>query len=386
MASHAKPSGADTSYWIKFFTECGIPPSESTNYAITFTDNRIQKDMLMDLTKEYLTEMGISILGDVIAILKHAKAVHSQLAREKALQGTKNISATPRRQTAASRTVNHYLGNDPDAGPMNLPMVPKLSKELSARLGGAPPVEETGLRSTTVKLSKKLEEVVPVPKKRRVFPEHEGKYKITMPSGKTQKTKKLLAKAKKTDSVFARLGSETRQATVTQSGLLISSTAENTVFSRLGGKQSLKREATSTSLELDSDEDDEGAEQLAYAGIFKNTLSPAKKPKVPVMKKITITKQVTANVPAKKLPAKKLVATAGILSEDAEFQLNTGIKERLGKKTSLQEVSSTTDDIDATRSGAVYNRLGPKKATKVSKKPASPVGVFGRLGKPVTST
>lgn len=72
-------TGADTSYWIKFFTECGIPPSESTNYAITFTDNRIQKDMLMDLTKEYLTEMGISILGDVIAILKHAKAVHSQV-------------------------------------------------------------------------------------------------------------------------------------------------------------------------------------------------------------------------------------------------------------------------------------------------------------------
>lgn len=60
-----------------------------------------------------------------------------------------------------------------------------------------------------------------------------------------------------------------------------------------------------------------------------------------------------ANVPAKKLPAKKLVATAGILSEDAEFQLNTGIKERLGKKTSLQEVSSTTDDIDATRSGII---------------------------------
>lgn len=65
------------------------------------------------------------------------------------------------------------------------------------------------------------------------------------------------------------------------------------MFSRLGGKQSLKREATSTSLDLDSDEDDEGADQLAYAGIFKNTLSPAKKPKVPVMKKITITKQVT---------------------------------------------------------------------------------------------
>lgn len=51
-------------------------------------------------------------------------------------------------------------------------------------------ISESGLRSTKIKLSKALDEVVPVPRKRRVFPEHEGKYKITMPSGKTEKTKK----------------------------------------------------------------------------------------------------------------------------------------------------------------------------------------------------
>lgn len=39
---------------------------------------------------------------------------------------------------AASRTVNHYIGKDPDAAPMNLPIVPKLSRELSARLGESP--------------------------------------------------------------------------------------------------------------------------------------------------------------------------------------------------------------------------------------------------------
>ena len=222
MASQTKASGADMSYWITFFTECDIPVSEATNYAITFTDNRIQKDMLMDLNKDYLTEMGILVLGDVIAILRHAKNVHSQLAREKALQGASNIAATPRRQTAASRTVNHYIGKDPEAAPMNLPMIPKISKELSARLGGTPPAEESGLRSTKIKLSKALDEVVPVPRKRRVFPEHEGKYKITMPSGKTEKTKKILAKkqVKSQSSVFDRLGSETRLTTVTESGLV----------------------------------------------------------------------------------------------------------------------------------------------------------------------
>lgn len=39
--------------------------------------------------------------------------------------------------------------------------------------------------------SSKLE--VPVPKSRRVLPEHEGRYKIKMPSGTTAKTAKLLA-------------------------------------------------------------------------------------------------------------------------------------------------------------------------------------------------
>lgn len=38
----------------------------------------------------------------------------------------------------------------------------------------------------------KLQEEVPVQKKRRVLPEHEGGYKIKMPSGTTPKTAKLL--------------------------------------------------------------------------------------------------------------------------------------------------------------------------------------------------
>jgi hypothetical protein len=65
--------------WFNFFLEAGIPPSDAGNYAVTFTQNRIQPDMMSDLTKEYLAEMGITVLGDVIAILKHARVVHTQV-------------------------------------------------------------------------------------------------------------------------------------------------------------------------------------------------------------------------------------------------------------------------------------------------------------------
>ena len=43
-----------------------------------------------------------------------------------------------------------------------------------------------------ITLSKKPKESVPVPKNRRVFPEHEGKYKVSMPTGSTLKTRKIL--------------------------------------------------------------------------------------------------------------------------------------------------------------------------------------------------
>ena len=61
--------------WKEFFTDAGIQTNEATDYANKFVRNRIRKDMLVDVNKDYLKDMGITIIGDVIAILRHVRHV-----------------------------------------------------------------------------------------------------------------------------------------------------------------------------------------------------------------------------------------------------------------------------------------------------------------------
>ena len=128
---------SETSAWIKFFTGAGIPASEATNYAILFADNRIKQNMLMDLTCEYLREMGISVMGDVIAILKHAKNTASTISRQRVMadqgllkNGSRNatLTSTGKKSTPATRMLEHYVRKDP-------PAISNQSSPLSARIG-----------------------------------------------------------------------------------------------------------------------------------------------------------------------------------------------------------------------------------------------------------
>ena len=57
--------------WRTWFIEAGIPAAESAQYAATFVTNGIQD--AADLTNELLRAMDITVIGDCMAILKHAK-------------------------------------------------------------------------------------------------------------------------------------------------------------------------------------------------------------------------------------------------------------------------------------------------------------------------
>ncbi|KAK2707910.1 hypothetical protein QYM36_015557 [Artemia franciscana] len=67
--------------WITFFREAGVPEGATANYAQIFKANRIKKELLVDLNKDYLKDMGVSVVGDIISILKHAKITYEKEVR-----------------------------------------------------------------------------------------------------------------------------------------------------------------------------------------------------------------------------------------------------------------------------------------------------------------
>ncbi|XP_015115492.1 uncharacterized protein C19orf47 [Diachasma alloeum] len=81
-----------SSYWVKFFTSAGFPLDVATKHAVVFSSNRIKPDMLPDLDKPSLKEMGITLMGDMIAILRYAKKVSEEMTCERFLVETKAIT------------------------------------------------------------------------------------------------------------------------------------------------------------------------------------------------------------------------------------------------------------------------------------------------------
>ena len=66
---------------MSFFSKAGVSPLKAKAYAALFVKNEIGNDTLEDLDKENLREMGVTALGDILRIIKHAKKVIETEAR-----------------------------------------------------------------------------------------------------------------------------------------------------------------------------------------------------------------------------------------------------------------------------------------------------------------
>ena len=67
--------------WESFFKEAGIEASSSSTYANTFVTNKITHPE--ELTRDILKELGIRVVGDAMAIIRHAKTMETIKTVEK---------------------------------------------------------------------------------------------------------------------------------------------------------------------------------------------------------------------------------------------------------------------------------------------------------------
>ncbi|XP_029066257.1 uncharacterized protein C19orf47 homolog isoform X2 [Monodon monoceros] len=375
-----------TSEWIQFFKEAGIPPGPAVNYAVMFVDNRIQKSMLLDLNKEIMNELGVTVVGDIIAILKHAKVVHRQ---DMCKAATESVPCSPsplpgeiRRGTssAASRMITNSLNRDsPPGTPPRRPdtSTSKISVTVSNKMAAR--------SAKAAAMARREEESLTGPtKRRRVTAEMEGKYIITMPKGTTPRTRKILeqqqaAKGLHRTSVFDRLGAETKADTTMGN-------KPTGVFSRLGATPE-----TDEDLAWDSD-NDSSSSVLQYAGVLKKLgRAPAKASPQPAL---TVKAKATSSVATAAAPTLRRLAFSSRpgLERKPESLSKVSIIQRLGKAALVPEaqdsqVTSTKSKSSAEVKVTIKRTLvGPRGSSSseglgAQMDHAGTVSVFKRLGR-----
>ncbi|XP_068935436.1 uncharacterized protein C19orf47 homolog isoform X4 [Petaurus breviceps papuanus] len=392
-----------TSEWIQFFKEAGIPPGPAVNYAVMFVDNRIQKNMLLDLNKEIMNELGVTVVGDIIAILKHAKVVYRQdvckAAAESLASSPSHLQAELRRSAtsgfdgpspacesrfpsvtspAASRMIANSLSRD------SPPSTPARRPDASASKISVTVSNKMAAKHAKAAALDQLEEEnadVPVKRRRRVTAEMEGKYIITMPKGTTPRTRKILeqqaAKGVQRTSVFDRLGAETKADTTTGN-------KPTGVFSRLG-------DALETDEERAGDSDDDNS-VLQYAGVLKRMGKPFTKDSSPLG--VTVKAKATSSEP-QLVPAtlRRLGSSRGPSAERKPEALpKVSVIQRLGKaaippEAQDSQVTSTKSKSPAEFKVTIKRTLaGPRVSSSSEGHSAQmdntgTVSVFKRLGR-----
>jgi Family of unknown function (DUF5577)/SAM domain (Sterile alpha motif) len=178
--------------WTTFLIEAGIDKILAVSYGNIFFKNRIEFSMLASLNRAYLSQMSIEAVGDQIKILSHSKKVIAKDEQAILLKVVENKSTS-------------------DDGKLTNLLIEKII----------------------------LFFFIAPRKVRRVHPEHEGKYTVTLPKGTTPKTRAILkAKMKeqeKKKSIFDRLSTTSiSDVEISSSSDSIKKKTTSSIFNRLG--------------------------------------------------------------------------------------------------------------------------------------------------------
>ncbi|CAH8841445.1 unnamed protein product [Trichobilharzia szidati] len=238
--------------WIEFFEAAGVPPKVRETYAAIFVEHRINHTVLADLDKDHLKDMGITVIGDIISILKQCKKMRHE------------VSVAP------------------------VPVVTSTTSKDSSSEDKKP-------------LPKDVISVVPA--RRRMDPKIEGKYIVKMPKGTTPKTQKILASIKQktamkssqqqqqqqqqqtdkpsktTESpVSSTFGdsdaddSDNYRVIISKPNTTSSSTSGESVFNRLGG--SVNRQDSPTSVLIKRTDPSSAMQRFIRLNLNQDSFSP----------------------------------------------------------------------------------------------------------------
>ena len=90
--------------WTIFLQAAGIPTTEAATYAKILMDNRINEKSVCDLTTDLLQQLKITVLGDQLSIIRHAKTLQS--APIATADSTGHTSASQPTDTATAPVTN----------------------------------------------------------------------------------------------------------------------------------------------------------------------------------------------------------------------------------------------------------------------------------------
>nr|CAB3226599.1 uncharacterized protein C19orf47 homolog [Phallusia mammillata] len=338
--------------WVQFFKDAGIPAGLGAKYAVIFSDHRITHDLLGDLTRDILADMGIKIMGDIIAILKQAKIVTEQLNREKTTKLLRGNSSSPIQSQSTSSTEARSNSTPQKTEPIK-------------------PKEKNQEKPTTTSVFKRLGEDSPVTETTGVF-RRLGEPVVTT-TNKTDATEiKIIKKSEKKQitstkrkSALERLGPEKvakkPEETTTK-------TVKKTVVARTPPKASKKVILKVGKKPVSSPEVSDG-----------DSTSPESVAKTKPVVKFRASSLASRNLPKQKFVVKQRVTSARTTGKKSD------VMARLGAK-----VTSTTPSPDSDASvKLIRNTLASRqKATspKYSRlRLGAPLGSGGMKSKPISS-